>query len=197
MLVDLTLVYLHGVFMWSAWALLASIGIMSSTHRFIFEAKGFWFKIHRTIQTFVVIFTIIGFIIAIVATVQFGSTHFQRDHQIGGLVVMILTIFQPINAFFRPHNPASGEQKETKRKIWEIIHKVLGYTTWIAGCLVAYLGFIAFGQDVLKYVHLYGWCGLLLIINIALSIYGEIQTKQQKQIISTNDDIDKTPTTTH
>jgi len=53
-------------------------------------------------------------------------------HTYIGLIVVILTTQQPLNAFFRPH-PSPGQAKSTGRWIFEIVHKGAGYIAVVLG----------------------------------------------------------------
>jgi len=181
---DYTLEDVHGVLMWIAWALLAPIGIMASTFRFLFpvKPKGRWFMVHRGVQVLVVLLTLIAFVIAIVFTENKGTEHFSNNHMALGLVVTIFAVLQPVNAFFRPHPPQSNldEVKTVSRMVWEYLHKGAGYGCWVAGCVAAYLGLRLRGEETLASVHLFGWCLMLLLVYLVLSF---LKWRRMKQIL--------------
>merc|ERR1712032_1610140 len=69
---------------------------------------------------------------AIIAFTQFnvfqaGYPAKNLAHGSIGVIIMILGILQPINAFFRPHKE-KGHAPSTKRRVWEMLHKGSGYT---------------------------------------------------------------------
>jgi len=188
---DLTLQIVHGVLMWLAWAILASVGIFSSAFRSFLPKGPIWFKIHRGVQASVVVIDLIGFIIAIVFTAQNGNPHFANPHMIIGLCVTILAILQPVNAWFRAHPPSDGwpgGEKPTKRVVWEWIHKGFGYITWILGCVTVMLGLLLLGEDLLAYLHMFLWCGLLLVTYIILKVIVCVRATQVEQVAGANDE---------
>eukprot|EP01083_Nonionella_stella_P283163 963682_1 len=187
---DLSLETAHGIIMWITWAVLASIGIMSSAFKYLYPNGPKWFYVHRSVQIMVVILDIIGFIIAVVFTEQKGKTHFDDSHMIIGLVVTILCVLQPMNALCRVHPPDNGWPNNVKpigRIVWEYVHKIFGYSAWILGCVTACLGMQLLGKDLLSYVHIFGWCGLLLIVYVVLFVIGYNKAKLNKQMGSVND----------
>eukprot|EP01083_Nonionella_stella_P127836 387238_1 len=100
-----------------------------------------------------------------------------------GLIVTLLCILQPINAYFRVHPPSDGWEngiKPNNRIIWEYLHRGTGYIAWILAIITAYLGLKIFGKDTLANVHLFGWGVLLLIIYIILTILKYKRNKQEK-----------------
>jgi len=173
--VSLTAQYAHGVIMWITWAVLASIGIMSSAFRFLYPTGPTWFKIHRGVQISVVVMHLIGFFIAVAFTSDAGVEHFSNPHMKCGLTVTILCCLQPLNAVFRSHPPSGGWKggvAPVKRQVWEFVHKKSGYIAWILGCVTAFLGMRlpAIDAITLSEVHMYGWCLCLLLAYLVLSV---------------------------
>ena len=189
---DRTLEITHGVIMWFAWAILASIGIFASAFRWIGDKENdpTWFKVHRGVQATVVILDLVGFVIAIVFTIQKDNPHFDNAHMIIGLVVTILSVLQPINAWFRPH-PPFPDGKPTGRIVWEWIHKGFGYITWILANVAIMLGLLILGGDTnttLAYLHMFLWCGILLIVYVVLKIIQCVRDRQSDEIGGANDE---------
>ena len=136
-----------------------------------------------------VIIDIIAFIIAIVFTARKDNPHFANAHMIIGLVVTILSILQPINALFRAHPPKDGwpnGEKPTGRIVWEWIHKGFGYITWILGCVAIMLGLLLLDEKLLAYLHMFLWCGLLLIMYIIFKIVLCLRSKQADEVGNAN-----------
>jgi len=186
---DYTLEDVHGVLMWFAWAVLAPIGIMASAFRWLFPPKQpLWFQIHRGVQAAVVILTLIGFIIALVFTADKQTEHFSNKHMVAGLIITMIALSQPINAFFRAHVPKDGEEKTTARKIWEYSHKGLGYFAWILSEFAIMFGLFLRKQDTLAYVHMFGWCLVMLMVYVGLSIIGCRRKKEQEELATANAD---------
>ena len=173
--VDYTMEDTHGVLMWLAWAILAPIGIMASTFRWLLPEGPIWFQIHRGVQAGVVLLTVIGFIIAVVFTEDKNTKHFSNNHMVAGLIVTILAILQPVNAFFRAHPPSDGWKggiKPTARVVWEYVHKGSGYFAWILAEIAIAFGLRLRDHDTLAYVHIFFWCLVTLMVYVGLSVYG-------------------------
>eukprot|EP01084_Bolivina_argentea_P143980 252729_1 len=188
---DHTLQYAHGIIMWLAWSVFATIGIMGSAFRWLFAAKpqGCWFKIHRSAQIAVLVMHLIAFIMAVIFVEDEGAMHFHNNHMRLGLVVTVLVVLQPINAACRPHVPKAGEAKPLGRLVWELIHKSFGYSAWIIAAVTIYLGLKMddIDEPTLAYVHLFGWCGLIVIVYIVLSIKKATRQKKEVHVASVND----------
>ena len=140
-----SLVVAHSVIMTISTTILMSIAIYISKFRrmlakYMPSARDLWFKAHRAIQLTVVLFVLIGFIISICLVESVNGTHFGGDHARIGLVIVIIIMCQPLIAFFRPYAPSMGESKSTKRFLWEIVHKGLGYLAWIMAFVNVDLG---------------------------------------------------------
>ena len=91
----------HAWFMTIAWGILLPCGVFSA--RFFRKYKPpAWFRVHRAVQSAGLIFSIVGFIIAVT---QFDSSiaDVPRGHGIIGTFVMLLALCQPLGAYFRPH----------------------------------------------------------------------------------------------
>lgn len=97
----------HGTLATIAWGILAPLAIASSILRTFIPGDGLWFKIHMTLNGLCVAFTVIFFIIAVLATQKSAgsSGHFAGTHQRIGLSVFLLSLFQVLGGIFRPHLP--------------------------------------------------------------------------------------------
>ena len=137
-------IWIHALCMCLAWGVLIPSGV-SVAHfgrdsEKKFAGKVFWFGYHRTINATGWLLQIVGFICAFMYVGSKGGAHFAGGHTIVGLVVVILGTLQPVNAFFRPHNPPMGEEKSNARKLWEKLHIGSGYTAAIFGFVNCILG---------------------------------------------------------
>jgi len=123
----------HGYFASLAWGFFSpmAIGVAMLRHWF---PNGLWLKIHQFLNSIVVILTIVAFGFAVAAinseTPAGGnSNHFSSSpspHRLGGLIVFILVLLQTLGGGLRPHNPGKGEKKHWSRKLWEVLHRLLG-----------------------------------------------------------------------
>jgi len=141
-------VYAHGTLMALAWAVFIPGGILAARPASRRRMGPKWLRVHLGLQLTGLLTGGVGIAISI-SNVGVGSLH-----GIIGLVVMGLGVLQPINAAFRPHPPASAESsgaahksatdgargggggasssKKTKaRRVWEVLHKSIGYSVFI------------------------------------------------------------------
>lgn len=127
----------HGFLAGIAWSVLSPMAIGASVLRQMLPGAMF-FTIHRALNMLVVLFTIAAFAIAVAAINQetppgASPNHFNPDpnpHRLVGLVIFMVALVQAVMGIFRPHNPdvSKGEVKSLVRKMWEVAHKVLGYS---------------------------------------------------------------------
>jgi hypothetical protein len=114
--------------MLTGWGLLLPTGVIIAKvmkHR----PDAFWFKVHRTVQPLGLCCTVVGLAVALANFRVFVPNGGARlAHGSMGVVVMTLGLLQPLNAFFRPHNPEAGQEKSRARQWWEYVHKGSGYT---------------------------------------------------------------------
>jgi len=98
----------HGTLATVAWGLFAPLAIASSLCRTIVPNKGggaLWLKIHIFLNMMCIVMTMIVFFTALSTTGKSGSGHFNGTHQKVGLSIVVLSIFQVLGGFFRPHPP--------------------------------------------------------------------------------------------
>lgn len=125
----------HGWCAAIAWGVLAPLAIGAAICRKLFPG-GMWLKIHQTLNTLVVFFTIVAFSLAVSAINKetppgSEANNFSPDpypHRTIGLVIFILVFVQALGGALRPHVPEMGEEKTTKRKAFEIGHRLLGFS---------------------------------------------------------------------
>ena len=104
---------------------------------------GLWFKIHRFCQVFGLIIAIIGFILSLVyskALSDKGSGSLNYPHAVMGITTMVIGIFQPLNAFFRPKHVEGAEMQSSNRTVWEVLHKGLGWIGLVLAAVTIGLG---------------------------------------------------------
>lgn len=124
--------YLHFILMCMAWGAVLPLGAIMSR---CFRESPNWFWWHRTLQTGGWAMQLMGFVMSVIYC-QMYSAHFQSPHTFIGLFVVIIGTLQPLNAFFRPHNPHSAdESKTTARVVWEYVHKWGGWVAIVFGVI--------------------------------------------------------------
>ena len=163
--VKLTL-WLHIICMGSAWGLLLPWGVsIANRTRSVQkdEKPGAWFWLHKNLQYTGWFLQLLGFIFVVVYVTN-NSAHFTSPHTWIGLVVVILGTLQPLNAFFRPHNPPAGEEKSNKRKYWEYLHKGSGWTAVVLGAINVIIGALL--------TKLNGYVAAPMIVGLIFGILG-------------------------
>jgi hypothetical protein len=126
---DLTKKYnAHASLMLIGWGWLLPSGTLFARF-FKHRPHSLWFQIHRVLQSVGLLFSIVGWIIALRNFNVFQDKGYDSyKHGVLGMVTMILGCLQPLNAFLRPHPPTREEnEKSTARLVWELVHKSTGY----------------------------------------------------------------------
>jgi hypothetical protein len=101
----------HGILMALSWVILIPIAILCSVARALLPnmEKGLWFQLHRGLNIMGVLFSMIGFAVAvyIIAKEQGSSAkHFtQKTHHKIGLAVTVLALVNAMVGIFRPAAP--------------------------------------------------------------------------------------------
>jgi hypothetical protein len=146
---DPRLLKAHAVLMTLSWGILLPFGVLIAMTCRDVPPKGWWFKMHRVIQSTGLLVAIMAFIIVIqMVQKKNPDGHYTGPHEahmVTGLVVMIIGILQPLNAFIRPHatpdrHDSSGRfvgagEKTMGRAMWEFVHKGLGRFAVVVGPL--------------------------------------------------------------
>eukprot|EP00928_Gymnodinium_smaydae_P009790 TRINITY_DN13671_c0_g1_i3.p1 TRINITY_DN13671_c0_g1~~TRINITY_DN13671_c0_g1_i3.p1 ORF type:complete len:530 (-),score=63.70 TRINITY_DN13671_c0_g1_i3:168-1757(-) len=136
--------YLHMVFMSTAWGALLPWGVaIASRMRGIdgFE-KSAWFTAHKRLQLGGWILQLLGFAMALWHCQTVTQAHFTGLHSMLGLVVVVIGTLQPFNAFLRKccAHPEEGVPKTRGRKIFELVHKGSGWLAILLGMVNAIFG---------------------------------------------------------
>ncbi|KAL3905610.1 MAG: hypothetical protein SGARI_004374 [Bacillariaceae sp.] len=95
----------HGILLGMAWGIFAPLAIGAAYLKKIsfLSKNALWLSIHKYGTIVVVVFTILGFILGVVATSKEGSTHFNKTaHNKAGLAIFILILLQGAMGFWRP-----------------------------------------------------------------------------------------------
>ncbi|XP_075688332.1 putative ferric-chelate reductase 1 [Rhinoderma darwinii] len=127
----------HGSLMLIAWMTTGSIGMIMA--RYMkgaagkpFFGKAAWFQVHFFLMILTVILTIIAFIMVFAAVGDWSG----GAHPVLGCIVMILSFFQPIAAFFRP------DPKDKRRFIFNWGHSINAIVIKILAVAAIFLGLI-------------------------------------------------------
>jgi hypothetical protein len=178
------LVTAHAVFMLLSWGLILPAGVVIARTQRKNPAKvggaPLWFGMHRILQYTGWTLQLVGF--GIILAYKDG-THFESSatvgvmHMFAGLVVVILGTLQPLNAFFRPHNPPKGEAKSKSRIYWEYLHKGSGYLATTGGMINCLLGGITaavYNYEPAFYVSVDVVIGLSMAVVVFYTLYKAI-----------------------
>lgn len=131
---------IHGVLMIIAWGFLLPCGAI--TAKFL-KHRSTWFKAHRGVQLLGLVLALISFILILRysnALGDKGSGSLNYPHAVMGVITMSIGLFQPLNAFLRPHLPENNESRTPKRIIWEYTHKILGWGVLILAVVTIGMG---------------------------------------------------------
>ncbi|KAL3841487.1 hypothetical protein ACJMK2_019625, partial [Sinanodonta woodiana] len=182
--VDLTKV--HGSLMIVAWILLASIGtVMARFYKPVWpDSKLFgekvWFQIHRACMVVLLVLVIASFIIIFVKAGGYsetgGWTNFQKAHPILGIIVMVLTIINPVMAIFRPRPDAP------RRKIFNIAHFGVGTAAFLFSIINMFIGV---GLKMLSKKMenvLWAYVAWFIVIMITLEIYDFVHNRKGNDV---------------
>ena len=135
-----------------------------------------WFQLHRAIQLIGLILALAGFILAVREFDVAGTDTPIGRHRVIGITVMAVGLFQPLNAFLRPHAPEAGAPKGAIRAGWEILHKGIGYIITVTALYNVFLGMEEnrkFGDHSRWYIVTLGvYLGVLLALCISLMAVG-------------------------
>mmetsp|Transcript_17031 Transcript_17031/g.27662 ORF Transcript_17031/g.27662 Transcript_17031/m.27662 type:complete len:499 (+) Transcript_17031:131-1627(+) len=107
----------HGMVLALAWGLLAPLAIGAAYLRKMqfLQKDALWLCLHFYLSVSCVIFTVFGFIFAVLASsMEADETHFQKDtHHKAGLTIFLLVLVQVAAGHFRPSNaPATKLLKD-------------------------------------------------------------------------------------
>ncbi|KNC51480.1 uncharacterized protein AMSG_07677 [Thecamonas trahens ATCC 50062] len=154
---------LHGLFMWLSWGLLLPGGIFAA--RFLKHSSAkprglpIWFFIHRIVMPIGLCFALLGFIFAWFIT---GKHFTALPHAIFGVLVTLLGLLQPVNAYFRPHpNPLN-----CKRKFWQYLHWWGGRTAAVLGLVNVGLGVWHLNQHIFENLS-----GLYIVYGLEMALF--------------------------
>ncbi|KAH3870769.1 hypothetical protein DPMN_033959 [Dreissena polymorpha] len=174
----ITLIKVHGILMVIAWMLLASFGIFSARFYKDVWPEGFewcsqkrWFVIHRACMVTVFLLTAASFVVIFVYVkgyAQITGSNFEKSHPIIGIVVMALTLINPIMALFRPH-PGTP-----KRPIFNVAHTLVGVAAHACSITNIFSGTALAASRTPGYVRIILWVyvGWLCVVDLVCHIYG-------------------------
>ena len=159
----------HGTLMMASWGVLLPSGVLIA--HFLRHRDPLWFKLHRAIQVCGLCLALAGFIIAVTQFDVFAQGYYApaQAHGSCGLVVMVLGLLQPINAYFRPHKDKAALKPTPARQRWEWLHKGSGWFAILLSVPTIIVGTtLAGGSNTLPFQIAYGIVVALLLTMICL-----------------------------
>lgn len=176
-----TIWMLHGMFMFIAWGLCLQSGAFIA--RYFRHKDPFWFKFHRAVQSTGLLLAVVGFILGFLSASTTAARHFTFAHSIIGLIIMIIGLLQPLNAFIRPH------PGEPYRQIWSLFHKNLGRLALALALINITLGLYMALSSLVVYVLWYIFLSSFIVLYIVFEY--TLQTrKRSKQADSPSNQVE-------
>jgi len=131
--------------MFIAWGVLVPWG--SFIARYL-KRKGWWFNAHRAVNSLSMVLVLIGFVIAVHFTV---AQHFSTPHKAIGVAVVIVGVSQPFLGTLADYwfDIKRITDIGTATPVFpDIVHRILGYVTWLLALINILLGLMAYNAEV-------------------------------------------------
>lgn len=155
------------------WGFLLPTGVIMAHFAKHYE-NAFWFKYHRANQIIGLCIAFAGWVIALHSFDVFsaGTSNVSYIHGTLGIIIMIIGILQPINAFLRPHYKPPLP-KHWLRKYWEYLHKGCGFTALFLAIIQIAIGIslVSKPRDMLGFQIGYGCIWAIMITLVVFLIY--------------------------
>jgi Eukaryotic cytochrome b561/Reeler domain len=177
-------ILIHGLLMALCWLILFPSGVGIARYGRAYTPRGikaFWFQYHRYMQSFALLLTLIAFVVVFLYVPS--TSHFNNLHKVLGLIVVIAACFQPINAFFRPHPPAEGEEPSYFRRMWSLFHRSFGFLTLVLGAVTVLLGLGQFEEP--NEAPAYLWAIAIILILIVVGTFVIYELKKRGYAVNT------------
>jgi len=171
---------IHAIIMFISWGIILPFGALWARYTRHLPHE-LWIKVHRIFQYGGFLISLSGIILAYV---MLGTTyHFRMmTHAVIGTVILGLSCFQVLIAFFRPHI-VPDKPKTRNRKLFEIIHPWNGRVLVVLGVVQIYFGIFAIGYNK---SHEWVLWTFTVVVGITLLIVGILEIKRIIQDIQTN-----------
>jgi len=153
----------HGFLMFFAWGFLLPLG--SGVARWA-KKFGWWFNIHRLLQSVGVLATVAAFVLA----VEFSTSHFDTPHKIIGLTVLCLSLIQPPLGILA--DKWFSLNRDGTPVFPDYVHWFFGWSAVILGLINVAIGLFVFyaNQYVALVIAYIAWASLVAIILIITTI---------------------------
>lgn len=165
----------HAIFMSLAWVFFAPVGIIVARYwRDDWPEKkacgtAIWFQAHRVLQSFTVIFTLLGIFCVfaysgIYDTQDTAPAVIWQAHPIIGLLVMCIIIVQPIMAVLRPAKDSRW------RPYFKLSHMLLGRLACILAIFNIFVGLAMYQSSWVSYDWWNAVLGAFVIFHIVMEV---------------------------
>jgi len=163
---------IHAMIMFISWGIILPFGALWARYTRHLPHQ-LWFKVHRILQYGGFLISLVGIILAYV---MLGTTyHFRMvTHAVIGTVILGLSVFQVLMAFFRPHI-VPDKEKSRNRKLFEVVHPWNGRVLVVLAVVQIYFGIFAIG-----YNKSHEWVLIVftVVVGITLGMVGILEIKR-------------------
>eukprot|EP00897_Mesotaenium_endlicherianum_P009833 jgi/Mesen1/8879/ME000532S08273 len=121
----------HGFMMFISWGVLLPFGVLAA-------------RIHLYTQAAGISVMILGLLFAMGELQGFD---FSTTHSKVGITAILLGLWQPLNAYFRPAKPTPPERPRLVRVIWQWAHLVSGRAALVVGAVALMTGIVTLGEE--------------------------------------------------
>jgi len=174
------LVRAHAILMMLAWMVFSNIGVVVARHFKLLWPnnkilnKPVWFQVHTWSMYTTFGFTLLSFVLIFSAVKGFSGD--EKAHAITGIFVTLLTVINPVMAFFRP------DPKTEKRKFFNMAHFVVGLVCRILSVTTMFLGLKLDAIDIEQFnislfiVFIINQILVEVVLEVLSIVYGHIQS---------------------
>ena len=140
-----TLIRVHAICMWLAWAFFAPVGVLAARYwrpewpHYLPGGGRVWFQLHRVLLFCALACTIIGIaaifgFIGFFADLSGAQLMVLRAHPIIGITVLVLAVLNPVIAYCRP------VQDSRWRPVFNVLHTLIGRVMMILAIFNIFVG---------------------------------------------------------
>jgi len=158
-----TMIIAHGSLMFVSWGLLLPVGSFLPSLAKI--------DIHKILQGGGVFLALIAFMCSVVYTGRNSGVHFSNPHAVFGILVIGLAVVQVLLALARPRKVSEPPKSCTKRKVWEYIHRGLGWVLAVLGLLTIPTGLYSLHAAKSLIYASYAWVVVFLLVAVGTKVY--------------------------